>query len=128
MNNDNEEVEMNMEDNGNQNTKKFDTKKSLLFSMDVLMIVAKVVSVIVLIYAFILLITSITYFSNSSTNNYAIELLLTSIVLIFYGVFRFWVINRYKNLNYKFNVNDVVLTMFLSVPCAVLMMIYKGFE
>ena len=128
MNNDNEEVEMNMENNSNQNTKKFDTKKSLLFSMDVLMIVAKVVSVIVLIYAFILLITSIIYFSNSSTNNYAIELLLTSIVLICYGVFRFWVINRYKNLNYKFNVNDVVLTMFLSVPCAVLMMVYKGFE
>ncbi len=128
MNNDNEEVEMNMEDNSSQNTKKFDTKKSLLFSMDVLMIVAKVVSVIVLIYAFILLITSITYFSNSSTSNYAIELLLTSIVLICYGVFRFWVINRYKNLNYKFNVNDVVLTMFLSVPCSVLMMVYKGFE
>lgn len=128
MNNENEEVEKNLDSTTNPNAKKFDTKKSLLFSMDVLMIVAKVVSVIVFIYAFCILISSITYFSNSSTNNYAIELLLTSIVLIFYGVFRFYVINRYKNLNYKFNVNDVVLTMFLSVPCAVLMMVYKGFE
>ena len=33
-----------------------------------------------------------------------------------------------KTISIRLIVEDVVLTMFLSLPCAILMMVYKGYD
>ncbi len=120
-----EEVHNNSSD---ANTNKYNAQKSLKFSIDVLMTLVKITTIIITICVVLELISSIICFTSDSTRTLGAQLLGVSIVLAIYGAFRYYVIYRVREANYKYNIADVVLTMFLSLPCAILMMVYKGYE
>ena len=108
--------------------KPYDARKGLRFSMDVLITIATITTIIYLASAVIELIASIICLTDDTTRTIGIQLLIFAFVIIIYGAFRLCVIYRYKNSAYKFSIADVVLTMFISFPCAILMMINKGYD
>lgn len=107
---------------------KYNAQNSLKFSIDVLMTLVKITTIIITICVVLELISSIICFTNDSTRILGAQLLGVSIVLAIYCAFRYYVIYRVAEANYKYNIADVVLTMFLSFPCSILMMVYKGYE
>lgn len=112
----------------NMNLKRYNAQKSLKFSIYVLMTLVKITTIILTICVILELISSIICFTSDSTRMLGAQLLGISILLAIYCAFRYYVIYRILEANYKYNIADVVLTMFLSLPCAILMMVYKGYE
>ncbi len=106
--------------------KKYDAEKGLRYSIDILMTLLKVFTIIFLICGFVGLLIILLF--DNSTRIFGAPFIGCFIAFIIYGGLSCYVLYRFANSNYKFSIADVVWTMFVSVPCAILMMIYKGFE
>ena len=124
-----------MEDNQNQvveetkETKKgYNAKKGLRFGMDVLITVSKILAIIIAVLAVIELISGIVLLAQNSSDTTGAQAIVLAICLAIYCLFMFYVISRFKKANYNFSIADVVFVMFISIPCAVLMIVDKGFE
>lgn len=107
---------------------KYDAHKGLHFGMDVLMKVSWVLAIIYCVLAALLLISGIVLCAEESTSTLGTNYIVYAILLVVYAILLMYTSKKYKSYDHNFSINFVVLTMFVNLPCAVLMIVDRGFH